>query len=282
MCRGELPAAEMSYFEAGWSPPGKKVEQWFCKEKFPVLACNARFQSLRGMLDGQLEGPETISPIQREFIRLAQIFKSRLIVELQYKQRIMERAVIEDRLGDRLKELREARDVEDAAKRALLAVQETLATQRKTVTAAIVPIIAYVDAADAELQNVAHAPFRNTNTRVVGDEVITTVDGSVVKWKKPEPLKLPSGRPTVRIHLTDPGAMGPIWEKRLDDTVRSLQRAQGLCKRPAEHVGRSPRRAGVAGRGDQAGCQRWGRRARRSSSLAPGSIAGRRVSTSRR
>ena len=56
-----------------------------------------------------------------------------------------------------------------------------------------------------------------------------------------------------------------------------------LRKRPAEHVGRNRRpREAIGGReNDQAGFQRWGSRARSSSSLAPGSIAGRRVSTSR-
>ena len=54
-------------------------------------------------------------------------------------------------------------------------------------------------------------------------------------------------------------------------------------KRPAEHIVRIRRadEAWHAGNG-QAGRQRWGSRARRSSSLAPGSMAGRRVSTSRR
>lgn len=57
-----------------------------------------------------------------------------------------------------------------------------------------------------------------------------------------------------------------------------------LCKRPAEHVGRgrSVVHAGGGRLPDQAGFQRWGSSARSSSLLAPGSIAGRRVSASRR
>jgi hypothetical protein len=54
-------------------------------------------------------------------------------------------------------------------------------------------------------------------------------------------------------------------------------------KRPAEHVGgnREPREAVGGPENDQAGFQRWGSNARSSSSLAAGSMAGSRVSTSR-
>jgi len=157
MCRGELPAAEMSYFEAGWSPPGKKLEQWFCKEKLPVLACNARFQSLRGMLDGDIEGPEIISPIQREFIRLAQIFKSRLIVELQYKQRLMERAVIEERLGNRKKELEDALERERVANEAMAKARSAMQQQRATVVSIITRIDAKLDEVRRSWEPVASA-----------------------------------------------------------------------------------------------------------------------------
>jgi len=155
MCRGELPAAEMGYFEAGWSPPGKKLEQWFCKEKFPVLACNARFQSLRGMLDGEIEGPETISPIQREFIRLAQIFKSRLVVEMQYRQRIMERAVIEDRLGNRLEELRVAKEREQKGQEALARAKQAFAKARDRVLQLVSRIGGRLEAINRLLNEIA-------------------------------------------------------------------------------------------------------------------------------
>ncbi|MEZ6135378.1 MAG: hypothetical protein R3C53_10760 [Pirellulaceae bacterium] len=39
-----------------------------------------------------------MSPLQREMIRLAQILKARLVTEMEYKQRVMERAVIEERM----------------------------------------------------------------------------------------------------------------------------------------------------------------------------------------
>ncbi|EAQ77149.1 hypothetical protein DSM3645_15135 [Blastopirellula marina DSM 3645] len=42
------------------------------------------------------ETANAMNPMQREFIRLAQIFKARLISELELKQRVIERAMIED------------------------------------------------------------------------------------------------------------------------------------------------------------------------------------------
>jgi hypothetical protein len=58
-----------------------------------------RFRSLRGMFDLPL-GVDTLTPMQREFIRLAQIFKSQMVAEVELKQRVIERALIEDRAND--------------------------------------------------------------------------------------------------------------------------------------------------------------------------------------
>src|SRR3990167_6306420 len=41
-------------------------------------------------------GPDTMTPMQREFIRLAQIFKSQMVAEVELKQRVIERGLIED------------------------------------------------------------------------------------------------------------------------------------------------------------------------------------------
>ncbi len=65
-----------------------------------LFAPNATFVSLRGFFDAQIAHDDTISPLQREMIRLAQILKARLITEMEYKQRVMERAVIEERIDD--------------------------------------------------------------------------------------------------------------------------------------------------------------------------------------
>lgn len=132
MLAAELPAAEESYYEAGsYSSPRCTREGWQRKEKFQLFAANARFESLRGFFDAQADIPDTtMTPIQREFIRLAQIFKARLITEMELNQRIMERAIIEERLGDRRQELEEARAKEMRANVALQRAQQAFATAR--------------------------------------------------------------------------------------------------------------------------------------------------------
>ena len=124
MLTTELPAAERSYFEAGTYVPRK--HQWWCeREKFQILAHNARFESFRGFFHNQAPCADDImTPIQREFIRLAQIFKARLITEMEYNQRVMERALIEERGGDYRKELQDARRNEKKAEALVAATQK--------------------------------------------------------------------------------------------------------------------------------------------------------------
>jgi len=139
MMAGELPLAEQNYFEAGLTCDGKhRLFDGFCKrDDFQLLSANARFQSIRGLFDAEIAADDTMTPIQREFVRLAQIFKSRLIVEMELKQRIMERSVIEERLGNRQKELEDAKNLEDDAKRKLSqAVDKRKVAQRNVLLAA--------------------------------------------------------------------------------------------------------------------------------------------------
>lgn len=126
MIERDLPAAEQNYYLAGLS--GAHCEACFDK-KFYLLACNARFESLKGYFDAEIVGEDTMSPIQREFVRLAQIFKSRMITEIQIKQRVMERSLLEERIGrDYLAELKKAADYEEMAKTELGAAQIELET----------------------------------------------------------------------------------------------------------------------------------------------------------
>ncbi len=120
----KLPAAEMAFYTAGLACPDKCEAH--CDKKFCVLAQNAKFASFHGFFDAEVQGNDTLTPVQREFVRLAQIFKTRLVTELELKQRVMERTLLEDRLGNYIQESREAKDREDDAKRALLVVQASL------------------------------------------------------------------------------------------------------------------------------------------------------------
>ncbi|MCC7423433.1 MAG: hypothetical protein IT428_24415 [Planctomycetaceae bacterium] len=111
--RFQLPCDESEYFAASgaeykFGPPCHKKE-------FQFFAQNGKFVSFRGFFNAQVEGSETINPLQREFIRLAQIFKSRLVTEIEWQQRVTERSVIEERLGDYLTQLNAVFDKERKA-----------------------------------------------------------------------------------------------------------------------------------------------------------------------
>jgi hypothetical protein len=139
MLAGELPMAEQHYFEAGLTCDGKhRLFDKTCKrEDFQLLSGNARFQSIRGLFDVEIAADDTMTPIQREFVRLAQIFKSRLIVEMELKQRVMERCLIEERLGDREKELLEAKEKENKAKDLLATAQRAMRDGQKRLLMAV-------------------------------------------------------------------------------------------------------------------------------------------------
>ncbi|MFM7070994.1 MAG: hypothetical protein ACKO38_04260 [Planctomycetota bacterium] len=116
-CQAELPRAEQSYMEQGLVCPPKKHA--FLKRHHPAyvsLASNARFESLRGFYAADNGNQDTMTPLQREFIRLAQIFKSRLVIELEYRQRVAERAIIEERNLNREEEYNQAYEFERRAK----------------------------------------------------------------------------------------------------------------------------------------------------------------------
>jgi type II secretory pathway component GspD/PulD (secretin) len=108
-CRGELPMMEQGFFEQNMYCGLKKHHfGQLCKPPIVSLASNARFESLKGFFAADVAHQDTMTPLQREFLRLAQILKSRLIVEMELKQRVTERGIIEERLGNRLQELQDA------------------------------------------------------------------------------------------------------------------------------------------------------------------------------
>ncbi len=124
---GELPMIEQSYLEAGQGGCVEKHSKW-SQPQYALFAENTRFETLRGFFRGEIMGDETLSPVQREFIRLAQIFKARMITEMEYEQRVRERALIETRLSNEAKKQQDAeakeRKVEDDLRKVQLAVRE--------------------------------------------------------------------------------------------------------------------------------------------------------------
>lgn len=93
----ELPRAEFEYRTTMGLLPHKlnslkEIQREVC-EKY-------HFKNLMGFFTAHIAQADTMTPMQREFIKLAQIFKSRMVAELEYKQRVIERGLIEDRAND--------------------------------------------------------------------------------------------------------------------------------------------------------------------------------------
>ncbi len=111
--QGKLPEAELNFYIAGLSCPTKCEAH--TDRKFCVLAQNAKFESLFGFFNSEVIGNDTLSPLQREFVRLAQIFKARMVTEMELKQRVMERSILEDRVGNYREEQIKAKAKEEAS-----------------------------------------------------------------------------------------------------------------------------------------------------------------------
>ena len=120
-----------------------------CKHNQPPpvfqLTGNATFTGLRGFFDANVPHDDTMTPLQREVIRLAQILKGRLVTELELKQRVMERAVIEERIGavesesDQLNRERAATALLRSATEETFKIRSTLLPNLALVTATIDP-----------------------------------------------------------------------------------------------------------------------------------------------
>ncbi len=177
--RCNLPQAELNFYQAGLS--GGRCEACFDR-KFYMLAYNAKFQSFIGYFNSEVSGDDTMTPIQREFVRLAQIFKTRMITELQLKQRVMERSLLEERIGrNYLLELQKAADLEEAAKIELGKLRDTLRQVAAESQTGIFQLLDIIDRIDDETQDVADISSelaklfdQNTNRKVLNPDGTTT------------------------------------------------------------------------------------------------------------
>lgn len=93
----ELPNAEYAYITPMAATCDKQLGH---KGAYQLFAAHARFQSLRGFLNGESVDTDGLNPTQREFLRLAQILKGQVITETEIKQRVMERSLIEQRIAE--------------------------------------------------------------------------------------------------------------------------------------------------------------------------------------
>ncbi len=141
----ELPEMENTYYLAGLSGNGHKCEAC-CDRRVYMLSQNARFVSFGGFFNAQGAAADTMTPLQREFVRLAQVFKARMITELQLKQRVTERAMVEERFAIPYQQQRkQAIDAEIEAKQKLGQVQDKLQDATAAATAGLASVQSEVD-----------------------------------------------------------------------------------------------------------------------------------------
>lgn len=154
MVSHQLPAAEQQYYLAGLG--GSKCEAC-CKKDNYLLAYNAKFVSFLGFFDAEVAGTDTLTPVQREFVRLAQIFKARMVTEIQLKQRVYERSLVEERFASKGYgvALREASDREDEAQDKLRTFQERLQAAIAESNRGIVELLTALDDVGASNANLS-------------------------------------------------------------------------------------------------------------------------------
>ncbi|MFT5326861.1 MAG: hypothetical protein ACI8P0_004744 [Planctomycetaceae bacterium] len=91
--------------------------QKYCKKAAEIY----RFSNLMNFFRADVYNDDVMTPLQREFIRLAQIFKSQMVAEIELKQRVVERALIQDSQGNEEQLRKIAHDEHDEAVKALKA-----------------------------------------------------------------------------------------------------------------------------------------------------------------
>jgi hypothetical protein len=178
LIHSELPAAEARYIEAGLTAAKQCKLDLRHPPKFYPLAHNARFESLRAFFHAEVGHDDTMTPLQREFIRLAQIFKSRLVTEMEYKQRVMERAIIEERMGNPDEEYIKARQREREAEDTLRTRQRDRETHQVTVARGIAQFRGEVLSIDDEIREAVDFAelYRSVISRDVGSALTKVLD----------------------------------------------------------------------------------------------------------
>jgi hypothetical protein len=161
-----LPQYELEFYQGSAPRPAwrdrtlaEKIKPGALREKhlpdFQLLGQNAQFASFRGFFDVQVAGPETMTPMQREFVRLAQIFKSRLITEVELRQRVMERSLIEERIGDYQASLAETAEKEKQALKKKEAARLAVLETAESVRASLANIRTTIDEISSDAERIA-------------------------------------------------------------------------------------------------------------------------------
>lgn len=110
----DLPQAEYDYrIATRLDKPGKHL----MKTVHTEVMNRYIFRNFRSVFESELIGADTLNPMQLEFLRLAQIFKSQMVAEVELKQRIVERGLIQDRSNDETQQAEILADVQAELRR---------------------------------------------------------------------------------------------------------------------------------------------------------------------
>lgn len=82
----------------------QREQQKYCKKAAEIY----RFHNLMNFFRADVYNDDVMTPVQREFIRLAQIFKSQMVAKIELKQRVVKRALIQDAAGNEEQERKDA------------------------------------------------------------------------------------------------------------------------------------------------------------------------------
>lgn len=133
LVRCELPEAEYDFRRTTRLLP-KHMDT--PEEIFQNAFDRYTFRSVRGYFDANVVGGDTMTPTQREFIRLAQVFKSQMVAEAELKQRVVERGLIQDASNDEKARARRLTTLRATAVEAELAAHQQVLVATQTAQSA--------------------------------------------------------------------------------------------------------------------------------------------------
>lgn len=156
LIQAEMPCIEWDYRRS--ASMTRKIDHQkinSLKEVHEQVYKKYHFSNLHGFFNAWVDDTDAITPMQREFIRLAQIFKSQMVAELEYKQRVIERGLIEDQantedeFNERLGFVRNsAEDLFAASLKNLVDVQSDLSAMAGDINCLLSDITSYAEYSD--------------------------------------------------------------------------------------------------------------------------------------
>lgn len=226
----KLPCDEMDYFTASGA------EFKFRHKKFEFMGHNARFVSLRGFFDAEVTGADTLNPLQREFIRLAQIFKSKLVTEIELRQRVMERALIEERIGTPEEYRQQLRDARKKEREAQQKVQD-IRTEFRENQIRVLSVVREIETALTALQRESE----QLNTAILNSEQRITEILEEYILSRYEGVSKEELRQKIRSNVfpeRDPRCEYVTLKSRVNNLLQALPRQQkALTSKPINQFG---------------------------------------------